>query len=152
MVVASPGKHSNASEPALPTIPSAGIRPSPLDGRLTTSTGTKDLDALISGHCGLPLGSSILIEEYGTTDFGGALLRYYAAEGLVQGHHVHVFGMHENWCRDLPGLSTDRQAVSSISSKPADADKMKIAWRYERLGEFGKGEKITDVCIRRSMN
>ena len=74
-----------------PSTP-AGVRPSPVDGRSTTSTGTQTLDDLLGGHAGFPLGNSILIEENGTTDFAGALLRFYAAEGIVQGHQVHVVG------------------------------------------------------------
>lgn len=119
-----------------------GLRPSPLDGRLTTSTGTASLDALLAGHAGMPMGSSILVEEQGTTDFAGALLRYYAAEGLVQGHHVHVLGFPEAWKFELPGLASPKSASRAGSSSdgkppgPASGaeDRMKIAWRYEALG------------------
>src|SRR5271170_2897137 len=104
IVVSSPGNASlpskNAEKAAV-----AGTRSSPLDGRLTTSTGTRSLDALLAGHAGLVLGTSMLIEEAGTTDFGGVILRYYAAEGAVQGHHVHVLGLSEAWARELPGLA-----------------------------------------------
>lgn len=81
------------------------------------------------------MGTSLLVEEHGTTDFAGILLRYYAAEGLVQGHQVHVLGMHEGWKAELPGLATE----SRPASKPAATgnDKMKIAWRYESLGSMG---------------
>ena len=62
-----------------------------------------------------------------------------AAEGLVQGHQVHVLGLHEGWKADLPGLSTDSKTASSSTGKssgspPAAAEKMKIAWRYETMG------------------
>ncbi|KIN00230.1 hypothetical protein OIDMADRAFT_164484 [Oidiodendron maius Zn] len=117
--------------------PVPGVRPSPLDGRLTTSTGTKSLDALLAGHAGLAMGTSVLIEESGTTDFGAALLRYYAAEGVVQGHNVHVLGMNESWCRELPGLSGVDGAREKEETRSSD-ERMKIAWRYERLGEFGR--------------
>lgn len=118
----------------------AGTRPSPLDGRLTTSTGTRSLDILLAGHAGIAMGTSILIEENGVTDFGGVVLRYFAAEGIVQGHHVHVLGMDETWGRDLPGLATPRDGPSNQKYDAVkDGDKMKIAWRYERLGEFGRG-------------
>ncbi|KAI1485103.1 paxneb protein [Biscogniauxia mediterranea] len=113
-------------------VPLPGVRPSPVDGRPTTSTGTMSLDNLLAGHSGLPLGTSILIGEHGTTDFAGILLRYYVAEGLVQGHQVHALGLHEGWRSELPGLSTD--AKSSTKSDTPVADKMKIAWRYESLG------------------
>ena len=113
-----------------------GIRASPLDGRATTSTGTPALDSLLGGHAGLPLGTSILIEESGTTDYAGVLLRYYAAEGLMQGHQVHVVGLPEQWGRELPGLVRNPEK-GPMSARPED--KMKIAWRYEGLGQFGGG-------------
>ena len=117
-----------------------GVRPSPLDGRPTTSTGTASLDGLLAGHSGLPLGNSVLIEETGTTDYAGTLLRYYAAEGVVQGHKVHVVGSGENWGRELPGVSGANESSDSSGAKGiGDSEKMKIAWRYERLGEFGAG-------------
>ncbi len=119
-----------------------GIRPSSLDGRPTTSTGTPSLDELLAGHAGLPLGNSLLIEENGTTDFAGALLRYYAAEGVVQGHMVHVVGVGEQWGRELPGLvGTAGEKVDKEAGLGVDEEKMKIAWRYERLGEFGAGSR-----------
>lgn len=110
-----------------------GTRPSPLDGRLTTSTGTQSLDQLLAGHAGLPMGTSVLVEENGTTDFGGILLRYYAAEGLVQGHHIHLLGYGEQWRRELPGLRSPGNSKASKSESASD-DRMKIAWRYETLG------------------
>jgi elongator complex protein 4 len=118
----------------------AGTRPSPLDGRLTTSTGTRSLDILLAGHAGLAVGNSLLIEENGTTDFAGVLLRYFASEGIVHGHHIHVLGVDESWGRDLPGLAVPTNVQSAQNDGALkDGDKMKIAWRYERLGEFGRG-------------
>ena len=144
-----------------------GVRPSALDGRLTTSTGTRSLDGLLAGHAGLALGTSLLVEESGTTDFGGSLLRYYASEGVVQGHHVHVLGLGDAWGRDLPGLiegsknllkkdpASERPGVrigvgregKGASGLGGDGEvaeeKMKIAWRYEKLGQFGaKGPSL----------
>jgi elongator complex protein 4 len=118
--------------------PASGTRPSPLDGRFTTSTGTRSLDSLLAGHAGLVLGNSLLVEESGTTDFCGTLLRYYASEGIIQGHQVHVLGMNEAWARELPGLSGEGLSARPEDKRPSD-EKMKIAWRYERLGEFGAG-------------
>ncbi|KAK5331560.1 Elongator subunit elp4 [Exophiala xenobiotica] len=112
----------------------SGCRPSAIDGRSVTSTGTASLDALLAGHSGLTLGCTLLIEESGTTDYAGALLRFFAAEGLLQDHHVHVIGMPEQWGRELPGAVGD----SDKKEKPAgSSEKMKIAWRYESLGQFG---------------
>lgn len=133
--VSSPLTTPSASLASLP-----GVRPSPIDGRPTTSTGTPSLDAILAGHAGLALGSSILIEESGTTDFAGALLRYYAAEGIVQGHTVHVVGVGEQWGRELPGL-VGVSGSGTDDDRPGreKKEKMKIAWRYERLGNFGSG-------------
>ncbi len=109
-----------------------GIRPSPLDGRPVTSSGTATLDGLLAGHGGLALGCSLLIAENGTTDYAGALLKFHAAEGLLQGHHVHVIGMPEQWGRELPGATGE---VDKRERSSETADKMKIAWRYEGLGQ-----------------
>ena len=72
--------------------------------------------------------------ESSTTDYAGALLRFYVAEGVVQGHQVHVVGMNEAWGRELPGLSEDRDDRKREGKERAE--KMKIAWRYEGLGQF----------------
>ena len=126
---------------AAATTPSnaPGVRPSPLTSHPVTSTGTPSLDELLGGHAGLALGSSLLIEESGTTDFAGALLRFYAAEGLVQGHVVHVVGVGDGWVRELPGIAEGRSAARKAASLAENADeKMKIAWRYEKLGQAGE--------------
>ncbi|KAK4042816.1 PAXNEB-domain-containing protein [Parachaetomium inaequale] len=111
-----------------------GIRPSPLDGRPTTSTGTSSLDQLLAGHGGLPLGTCLLVEEQGTTDFSGILLRYYAAEGLVQGHQVHLVGYPPEWRHQLPGVAAPDSKAKAAQPAPAPEEKMRIAWRYEALG------------------
>ncbi|KAK5049050.1 hypothetical protein LTR84_005472 [Exophiala bonariae] len=123
-----------------------GVRPSPIDGRPTTSTGTASLDSLLAGHSGLVLGSSLLIEESGTTDYAGALLRFYAAEGLLQGHHVHVIALPEQWGRALPGVVGDSEKKEKTSES---AEKMKIAWRYESLGQFGASSYTRDTPLSR---
>lgn len=139
-MVAQPGSQSSGSAPTEKT-PLPGVRPSPLDGRLTTSTGTRSLDSLLAGHAGLVMGCSLLIEESGTTDFGGSLLRYFAAEGVLQGHSVHLLGVGDTWGRELPGLSAEGHSALKAESQPSSDEKMKIAWRYERLGEFGVGPR-----------
>ncbi len=112
-----------------------GTRPSPFDGRPITSTGTASLDPLLAGYGGLVLGHSLLVEEQGTTDFASVLLRAYAAEGLVQGHHVHVLGVGPGWRTELPGLASPASSSGRQANDASDAPagKMKIAWRYEAL-------------------
>ncbi|KAH6614162.1 paxneb superfamily protein-like protein [Boeremia exigua] len=140
---ASPAAPSPTVSPA-PTP--TGVRPSPIDGRPTTSTGTPSLDGILAGHAGLPLGNSLLIGESGTTDYAGALLRFYAAEGVVQGHRVHVVGMGEVWGRELPGIAEERGDEKRRESKER-AEKMKIAWRYEGLGQFESARGACGVKV-----
>jgi elongator complex protein 4 len=138
----SSGAGRDAPASSAPQNPSAdalpGVRPSPDDGRPTTSTGSRSLDNLLAGHAGLCLGKILLIEENGTTDFAGALLRYYAAEGVVQDHKVHVVGIGDHWGRSLPGLTGAADSLDEKGDRRKE-EKMKIAWRYERSGEFGTG-------------
>jgi elongator complex protein 4 len=79
------------------------------------------------------LGTSLLAGENGTTEYGTPLLRFYAAEGVVQGHKVHVVGMEEAWGRMLPGIAEER---GSEKKREEAKERMKIAWRYEGLGQF----------------
>ena len=109
-----------------------------------TSTGTPSLDDLLGGFAGLPLGASLLLGESGTTDNASTLLRCYAAEGLLQGHVVHVIGVSRDWIHLLPGLVGPADGESRSQSArlgPLDEanmekheEQMKIAWRYERYG------------------
>lgn len=59
----------------------------------------------------------------------------------MQGHAVIVVGVGEGWIRELPAVVGDAEAAatSSSSRRKDGAERMKIAWRYERLGEFGSG-------------
>ena len=54
----------------------------------------------------------------------------------MQGHVVHVVGVGEGWGRELPG-SVVGKGEGGMEGEERDGGKMKIAWRYERLGEVG---------------
>ncbi|PHH79981.1 hypothetical protein CDD80_3266 [Ophiocordyceps camponoti-rufipedis] len=99
---------------------------------LRTSTGTPSLDQILSSQSGLPLGSSLLVEETGTTDHSGTLSRYFAAEGLVQGHEIHSHGLGD-FLNHLPGL-VDKAKSKRPPHDTGTREKMKIAWRYEIPG------------------
>ena len=116
---------------------SPGVRPSLLTSQPITSTGSSSLDSLLGGHGGLALGSSLLIGESGTTDFAGALLKYYAAEGICHGHTIHIVGVGNGWVRELPGVA-ERGGSTRRGAPIENKEKMKIAWRYERLGQAGE--------------
>jgi elongator complex protein 4 len=123
---ATPTSH-NPGIPAEKTEPlPSGIKPgvTPL-----ISTGTLTLDALLSPAGGLPVSSSLLIEEDGTGNYSGVILRQYAAEGVVQGNRVWVGGIGQAWWRGVPGLSKEEKAKASDAVKQVE-EKMKIAWRY----------------------
>lgn len=55
----------------------------------------------------------------------------------MQGHAVTVVGFGDHWIRELPAVSGD--AVVDEPRKNKESERMKIAWRYERLGDFGSG-------------
>ena len=53
---------------------------------------------------------------------------------------MHVVGVGEQWGRELPGLvGSGGKGAEQDSGVVVNQEKMKIAWRYERLGEFGAG-------------
>lgn len=59
----------------------------------------------------------------------------------MQGHVVHVVGVGEQWGRELPGLVGNAGEKVDKEEVVVDKERMKIAWRYERLGEFGAGSR-----------
>jgi elongator complex protein 4 len=132
-IASSAGANPTSQTSSRAAVTHPGCRPSTIDGRPVTSTGTAALDGLLAGHGGLALGCSLLIGESGTTDYAGALIKFYAAEGLLQGHQVHVVGFPEQWGRELPGVVQDKPGSKAIP----EGDRLKIAWRYEALGQFG---------------
>jgi elongator complex protein 4 len=119
-----------------------GVKPSPLIAIPTTSTGTASLDKLLGLNAGLALGSSLLIEEEGTTDFASALLRCFAAEGILQGHAV--FCVAPEGGIVPPGVVEEKEYGKKVDH---DSGKMKIAWRYESLRGRGVEEKRGAYCV-----
>lgn len=122
-----------------------GVKPSLVTSLPTISTGCNDLDKLLV-HGGLPLGSLLLIEESGTTDFGSILLRSFASQGIVHSRMPNataktkvVVLSDENWGRELPDVYKGKKSDSSEkalddSSTPStrSGSNMKIAWRYSQ--------------------
>lgn len=124
-----------------------GVTPSIITSQPTVSTGSPDLDKILQ-HQGLPTGSSLLIEESGTTDFASVLLRAFASQGVMHNRinketaysHVVVIGMSSLWANELPGLykgSSKEQKKAKIKEKESQISvsnltnqDMKIAWRY----------------------
>lgn len=99
----------------------------------TISTGSPDLDHLL-GHNGIPLGSILVIEELGNTDFASILLRSAASQSVMHtrmGNKQHLtntqggygsetndsffsskviaVGVDESWGVELPGEYRDKK-------------------------------------------
>lgn len=127
-----------------------GIKPSIILSNINcVSTGTKDIDTILV-HGGLPVNCSLLIEEDGSTDFSGVLLKRYVSQGIIQNrkankiiNHCIVIGMENTFGNELPdvyaGNSKERKkklvqeqegklSVSNINA----GNELKIAWRYKK--------------------
>ena len=103
----------------------AGIKPGSAP---TISTGTSTLDSLLSPWSGLPISSVLLVEENGTGNYSGVILRQYVAEGVLQGNKVWIGGVGETWWRGVPGTGNDEKSSKALTQETEE--KMKIAWRY----------------------
>lgn len=132
-----------------PLISHEGVRQSLHSSHPTISTGSKDLDKILL-HGGLPLGTILLVEENGTTDFSSILARSFASQGVVHGTmesaptHILTVGTHEHWVRELPGvhkekheareekLKREKSMVDQVTENASAtrSANMKIAWRY----------------------
>lgn len=141
-------------------LPNPGVRPSRETSVPTISTGTKDLDWMLI-HQGLPLGTSLLVEESGTTDFAAVLLRAFAAQGVIHSRankshlhcHVVVVGVSPAWVKDLPGPFKDRKeqkkaklaqdALRVSVANMAEKD-LKIAWRYGVHAKSAESEVVRE--------
>ncbi|KAG7698634.1 hypothetical protein KL930_001412 [Ogataea haglerorum] len=125
-----------------------GVKPSILTSQPCISTGSSDIDSIL-GHQGLPIGSSILIEETGTTDFSSTLSKLFLAQGIVHNRinpsqpntHDIVVGLDQIWAKSLPGVykrskERNREKVQQNESKVSvsnivnQTNDLKIAWRY----------------------
>lgn len=65
----------------------------------------------------------------------------------MQGHFVHVVGVGSAWGRELPGIVEGKgerggSGDGSSSEGGVKGGKMKIAYRYERLGVLGEGTGV----------
>jgi elongator complex protein 4 len=147
--------HPTADSPSVTAqiLQHIGVKPSIQTSHPAVSTGSESFDKLL-GHGGLPLGSIVIVEESGTTDFASIILRGYISQGIVHARlkapsKTVVIGASEQWGAELPGIYKDkkeaaRQRVQEDESKIsvsnlASSDNMKIAWRYAHSsGETAK--------------
>ncbi|CAN3355703.1 elongator complex protein 4 [Diutina catenulata] len=130
-----------------------GVKPSLVTSQPTVSTGSGDVDKLLQ-HSGLPLGTSMLIEESGSTDFSSVLLKAFLAQGVMHNRidrqiHCHTLcvGVGASWGAELPGIykgskrEQARKKVAEDQSKVSVSNaNMKIAWRYGLNEKPGKSD------------
>ncbi|KAH3671737.1 hypothetical protein OGAPHI_000442 [Ogataea philodendri] len=125
-----------------------GVRPSILNSQPCISVGSSDIDGII-GHQGLPIGSFLLIEETGTTDFASTISKLFMAQGIVQNRlnqsqqntHEILIGLDQQWAKTLPGVYKgskekkkervqQNESKVSVSNLVDQKNDLKIAWRY----------------------
>ncbi|XP_057336221.1 elongator complex protein 4 [Microplitis mediator] len=143
-----------------PTI--LGTKPSFINAQLLISTGIPSLDTIIGG--GLPIGTILLLEEDKYGNNAKTILKYFFAEGCVAKHNLFVASQDfppDKFIADLPAViySDDKSvlptgfpvvptagpAVPAVPQSVRDADRMKIAWRYEHM-------KANDSLASKSKN
>lgn len=148
-----------------------GVRPSTQLSVPTVSTGSSSLDDVV-GHMGLPLGSMLLLEESGNTDFASVILRSFAAQSILQSRvtdsgamkesKVIVVGVDESWGSEIPGVYMDKKekkkmdiaqdnakvSVGNLAHDSAERKSMKIAWRYANNNGSAAPKEAADLSSK----
>ena len=87
-------------------------------GITLTSSGLRDLDAILGG-AGQPLGTCILVEEdRWTQSLASTLVRYWSAEAVAHGHHLVIPTMETNTASD-DGFDSDDTTTACGSGGPS---------------------------------
>ena len=121
-----------------------GIKPASTP---TISTGTSTLDDLLSPQSGLPISSALLVEEDGTGNYSGVVLRQYVSEGVVQGDKVWIGGVGDGWWRSVPGIAKQEKSTKTADTVKEVEEKMKIAWRYRVNDQKSNIGSATDTSF-----
>lgn len=121
--------------------PIPGTRPSPYNSLPLLSTGLSSLDDLLGG--GLPLSSSLLLESDTPTAYAELLLKFWMSQGIECKQDLLVVssGMDvgpDELVGSLPGVEGAGQLAANddkdeATEVAAQAEKMKIAFRYEGM-------------------
>ncbi|CAD6245146.1 GSCOCG00013551001-RA-CDS [Cotesia congregata] len=129
-----------------------GTKPSFINAQLLISTGIPSLDTIIGG--GLPIGTILLLEEDKYGNYAKTILKYFLAEGCVAKHNLLIASQDfppDKLIFELPAViscedkSTSCSAVSASPLSIREAERMKIAWRYENM-------KASDPLATKSKN
>lgn len=114
---------------------SRGTKLSPNSSLTTTvSSGISSLDDILGG--GIPLSCSFLVLAPDVhSAYGDLVQKYYISQGLVSEHELCIIGEHGlDFVRDCMWTGTGVDQPEDRDN-PA-SEKIKIAWRYEKMGQF----------------
>lgn len=136
-----------------------GIRPSTLTSQATISTGSNDLDKIL-GHQGLPLGLSMLVEESGTTDFAGVLMKSFASQGIIHNRldpkvsntHIIVVSLNSNWSKELPGLYKGSSRDQKKNKVLANEQKVSVQNLIDGNNQDAKRPKISNKPVNNDLD
>ena len=144
---------------ALPSYP--GTRISPASNlSLITSTGISSLDDILGG--GLPLSCSLVFAAPDIhSSYGELIEKYFVAQGLAVGHSICVVSEDpEGFMRDVMWFAKGQNVKSGNDSEEEDkstdqSQKVKIAWRYEKMKQFqttvGDSNQCAVQCVNHSL-
>lgn len=128
------------AQPTQKTLNGTKLSPA-ISSVLLTSSGIPSLDDILGG--GIQLGTDLLILNSDPHSAHSDLIqKHFIAQGIAAKHDVHVL----NPCAKIlvescMWSSTSTASVPSVATDDPDAaiigeDKVKIAWRYERMQKF----------------
>ncbi|KAJ7630667.1 PAXNEB-domain-containing protein [Roridomyces roridus] len=95
------------------------------------STGLSSLDDLLGG--GIPPSCSVVYTAPDLhSEYGVLLQKYFVAQGLATGEKIYVVGSTAEWVNECMWTPPNATTVEEAD----EADKLKIAWRYESMKQF----------------
>ncbi|KAF8807583.1 PAXNEB-domain-containing protein [Phlegmacium glaucopus] len=117
---------------------------------IITSTGVASLDDILGG--GLPLSCLLLLAAPDVhSSYGELIQKYFTAQGLADGHRVYIVGQDpDSFAKDIMWVvsrSSTQKSMSEDSDEEEKANlsqKVKIAWRYEKMKQFQPIIESTD--------
>ncbi|ODV59542.1 Elongator subunit ELP4 [Ascoidea rubescens DSM 1968] len=150
--------HSQSHSQSSTTYPF--VKPSLINSLPTVSTGSSSIDKLLQ-HGGLPIGSSLLIEEKKNSDYNSVLIKFFISQSIIQNqsfknsNHLILINHDTSYLNNLPNLyisSDDKKKKKilnfknlekknlignqndiSIIHNNSNNNDMKIAWRYSKI-------------------
>lgn len=131
-------KRKATGKATLPSYP--GTRISPASNlSLITSTGISSLDDILGG--GLPLSCSLVFAAPDIhSSYGELVQKYFVAQGLGSGQRICVVGEKAaDFVGDVMWVSKSqvwKTPESEEEDEGEQSQKIKIAWRYEKMKQF----------------